>query len=70
MIEHVSVRVLPGGRDGRGIVDRRNAAIALGRSPKTLADWKIQQVGPPARQIGGRIFYDWADIEDYMAGKG
>lgn len=67
-IESVKVRVLPGGRDGRGKVDRKNCGIALNRAPKTLADWQTRGIGPRGYSIGGRVFYDWSEVEIFQAG--
>lgn len=63
-IDQVRVQVLPDGR-----VDRKNAAKALGRQPKTLAEWKRLGIGPRARLVGGRIFYDWADVQSFARGE-
>ena len=50
-LEVVRVRVLPDGRLGR-----KNAAIYLRRSPKTLAQWALHGKGPPLHDIGGYTF--------------
>jgi hypothetical protein len=62
-IKHVIVRVLPNDR-----VDRRNAAIALGRAPKTLAEWKLKGIGPRPFLVGGRVFYRWTEVQDFARG--
>lgn len=51
--EHVRVRVLPDGR-----VSRRDAALILGRTAKTLAMWKVRGWGPRPIIVGGRVFHD------------
>jgi hypothetical protein len=51
-----------------GLVDRRNAAAALGRAPKTLANWSSQHVGPPCIRVRGRCFYNWTDVQDVGCG--
>jgi hypothetical protein len=58
----VRVRVLPDGR-----LDRRNAALFLGRSPKTLAQWALQGKGPRSHDIGGRAFYYLDECRAYVA---
>jgi hypothetical protein len=63
-VDQVRVRVLPDGR-----LDRKNAAAFLGRTPKTLAEWKRLGVGPNCRLVGGRAFYDWADVQAYARGE-
>lgn len=62
-IEHVKVIVLPSGR-----VDRKNAAKALNRAPKTLAEWRRLGIGPKPHNVGGRVFYDWADVQAFAQG--
>jgi len=64
-IEHVTVKVLPGGRDGKGKVDRHNMALALGKTPKTMAEWKRLGIGPQQYHVGGRVFADWSDVQAY-----
>jgi hypothetical protein len=53
-IDRVRVRVLPDGR-----LDRKNAALYLGLSQKTLAQWALQGRGPTPHKnkVSGRIFY-------------
>jgi len=63
MVEDVKVLVLPDDR-----VDRRNAALALGRAPKTLAEWTRLGIGPRSFRVGGRSFYRWSEVRAYAAG--
>jgi hypothetical protein len=63
-VHQVTVQVLPDGR-----VDRKNAAAALGRSAKTLAEWQSRGHGPKGFLIGGRVFYRWADVEAFARGE-
>lgn len=60
MVEHVTIRVLPDGR-----VSRADAALFLGCTPKTMADWSSRGYGPLPRKVGGRIFYLMRDLEAY-----
>ena len=47
-------------------VSRRTAAVLLGRSEKTLANWASSGIGP--QQIpGGRSRYTLAELELFMA---
>ncbi len=55
-VEQIRVRVLPDGR-----VSRRDAAAIFGRTPKTLAEWKLKGWGPRAIVVGGRVFHDYAE---------
>ncbi len=64
LINEVQVRVLPGDR-----VDRFNAALALNRKPKTLAEWSRLGIGPRAFNVGGRVFYRWSEVQAFGAGK-
>jgi len=63
-VEQVKVRVLPGNR-----IDRKNAAAALNRTPKTLAEWRRLGTGPRAFNVGGRVFYDWAEVQAFASGE-
>jgi hypothetical protein len=62
-LDVVRVRVLPDGR-----LDRKNAALYLGRSPKTLAQSVQQGKGPRSHDIGGRAFYYLEDCEAFIRG--
>lgn len=63
-VEMLKVRVMPDGR-----VDRPNAAVAFGRSPKTLAEWKCKGIGPRPINVGGRVFYDWQEVRAMARGE-
>jgi hypothetical protein len=64
-VDVVRVRVLPDGR-----LDRRNAALYLGRSAKTLAQWAVQGRGPPPHKdkVSGRVFYYIDELDACIAG--
>lgn len=59
-IVEVKVRVLPDGR-----LNRANAALYLGRSPKTLAEWTRLGLGPKSFLVGGRRFYHLSDLQRF-----
>ena len=63
-IEQPRVRVLPDGR-----MTREDAAIYLGRKPKTLAMWQLQGRGPRSVLVGGRRFYFKADLDAFIRGE-
>ena len=63
-VEQIKVMVLPDGR-----VDTNNAAKALNRTTKTLANWRQLGIGPRAFNVGGRVFYRWEDIEAFNRGE-
>lgn len=63
-IEVMKVRIFPDNR-----VDRPNAAIALGRSAKTLASWKSKGIGPRSINVGGRVFYDFTEVMEMARGE-
>ncbi len=44
------------------------AAAQLRVSPKTLASWRMQHIGPVYSKMGGRIRYVITDLEDYVNG--
>ena len=50
--------------DGR--MDRPEAALYLGLSPKTLAMWTSQGKGPRWVRVGGRIFYFLRDLDAFI----
>lgn len=63
-VEHVKVIILPDDK-----IDRKNAARALNRAPKTLAEWRSKGIGPRSLMIGGRCFYRWSEIQAFMNGE-
>lgn len=44
------------------------AAARLGKSPRTLARWRAQGIGPFANTDGRRVYYDTDDLERWKAG--
>ncbi|HEX8577973.1 MAG TPA: DNA-binding protein [Allosphingosinicella sp.] len=62
--EPVKIMILPSGK-----VDRANAAKALGRSSKTLSEWKRLGIGPRSQTISGRAFYDWEEVLAFGRGE-
>lgn len=62
-MEEVKIMVLPDGR-----VDRANAARFLGLAPKTLAEYHRLGKGPLSRKVGGRRFYQLADLQSFAGG--
>jgi len=63
-VEHVRVRILPGGR-----MDRENAANYLGRAPKTLAMWHMEGK-LKSTKVGGRCYYFQRDLDAFIRGEG
>ena len=61
-IDRVRIRVLPDGR-----VSRRDSAIYLGVSQKTLAMWQTQGKGPASILVGGRRFHFLEELDRYIA---
>ena len=55
------IRITPDGR-----VSRAHAAKFLGLQPKTLAEWKRLRRGPEPHLVGGRIFYWYEDLVDFV----
>jgi len=60
----IEIDILAGNR-----LDRNNAAKALGRTPKTLAEWKCKGVGPRPINVGGRMFYDLEEVMQMARGE-
>jgi hypothetical protein len=50
-------------------MSRRNAALALDKSEQTLANWKTQGIGPRCFVVGGRAYYDAAEVLAFGRGK-
>lgn len=63
-IDKTQVRV-----DALGRLDRKNAALALGKSEQTLANWCVQGAGPAHFKVNGRVYYWLADVEAYGRGE-
>lgn len=63
-VEQIKVMVLPGDR-----VDRKNAAKALNKAPKTLAEWSRLGLGPRGFKVGGRVFYHWPEVQSFARGE-
>jgi len=57
-----SVVLLPDGR-----MDRKNAAIYLGLSAKTLAIMATEGTGPRFTKPSGRIWYRKNDLDDWLS---
>jgi predicted DNA-binding transcriptional regulator AlpA len=45
----------------------RAAAERIGLAPKTLDNWRSLGTGPPFYKLGGRIVYDDAEVDAWMA---
>lgn len=58
------LQVLPDGK-----VNRQNAALFLGRAPKTLAEWHRLGIGPSSFLIGCRRFYWLDELRAYACGE-
>ena len=42
--------------------------VVVGLSPKTLANWRSQGVGPTYSVINGQIYHRFSVIEEYFGG--
>jgi hypothetical protein len=62
-VEQVRVRMTPDGR-----MTRRDAALYLGKSVKTLAEWHTKGTGPPSVLVGGTRFYYKTNLDEFIAG--
>lgn len=47
--------------------DTKSAAERLNLRPKTLENWRSQGLGPAFFKVGGKIQYDDADIDAWLA---
>ncbi len=57
----LAIRPTPDGR-----LSRTEAAIFLGLSARTLANWQLKGFGPPSIRVGGRRFYRLADLKSFI----
>lgn len=63
-VQTVKVTAFPDGR-----LDSRNAALYLGKSPKTLDMWRCKGEGPKWIKRG-RVFYFLEDLDSWLTGNG
>jgi predicted DNA-binding transcriptional regulator AlpA len=49
--------------------DTRAAAERIGLSDKTLNNWRSLGTGPPYFKLGGRIVYDDAEVDAWLAAR-
>ncbi len=61
----IHVRILPGNR-----VSRRDASKLLGVSVGTMANWACKGIGPRAKRLANRAFYDVTELEKFRDGEG
>ena len=62
-VEQITVRVLPDGR-----ITRRDAALYVGLSEKTLAMRQLNGLGPRSVKVGGRRFYYLEVLDAFIRG--
>ena len=53
----------------RRLFDPEEASDYLRLARQTLARWRCYGIGPPFVRIGGRIFYDPADLDAFIAAR-
>ena len=61
-LQRVTVRLLPDGR-----MSAVDAARYLGRAPQTLAQWRMNNVGPIWIRVGRSIFYKREELDRFIA---
>ena len=66
-LEHSPERGLPARPAARRLFDPDETAAYLRVARQTLAKWRCIGTGPRFVRIGGRIFYDVADLETFIA---
>lgn len=56
--------------NGRRRLSEREAATYLGPvSMRTLQDWRNRGTGPAYTKLGGRVAYDIADLDAFLAAR-
>lgn len=63
-VHQVNVRILPGGR-----ITPKDTAVTMNNTEKTLANWRCQGIGPRPIKVGGRVFYEWAEVQAMSLGQ-
>lgn len=48
------------------LLTTRELAAVIKRSPETLMRWRRLRVGPPFRQLEGRVLYASADVRKWL----
>jgi excisionase family DNA binding protein len=66
LIERTAAATVAALRTSRRYVNTREAAEYLGCSPKTLQNWRSSGKGPRFVRIGGKIAYDFADLDAFI----
>lgn len=49
------------------LMPREETAQALRTSPRSLDRWHTNRTGPPRFLVGGRVFYDRRDVNNWLA---
>lgn len=49
--------------------DEKATAERMGVKPKTLANWRSSGGGPVFFKVGGRVIYDDADVDTWLASR-
>lgn len=40
--------------------------VVVGLTPKTMANWRSQKVGPPFSMINGNAYYSWQELKKFF----
>lgn len=63
-----SITIRPAIVHSTGMMTRKNAAIALGVTPKTMCHWAARGIGPSPVKVHGRVHYQWDEIKSFATG--
>lgn len=50
-----------------GLVHRNDFCDQVGIVPRTARLWELRNYGPPARRVGGRVYYAQTEIDAFLA---
>jgi excisionase family DNA binding protein len=50
------------------LLSTKQLAAALGKSPRTVEDWRAQKRGPKWVKVGGHVRYRTEDVEKWLEG--
>lgn len=48
------------------LIREEQLAPQLGKSPKTLRNWRVMGFGPPFLKVGKAVMYDRRDVDDWL----
>jgi|SoiMethySBSTD1v2_1073268.scaffolds.fasta_scaffold5269883_1 predicted DNA-binding transcriptional regulator AlpA len=69
MLCYVAAPTHPGGEKMKQLMTATETAEYLRHAPQTLAKWRVHGNGPRWHKLGRSIFYDRADVDEWIDSK-